>query len=341
MPTRNKTVSFTDDSTSIPLYDENRYENLSSNPVPQEQEFQILPTRADKVIARRDLDAPSDDGSNTQCARTLSDYMLIRLPGRGKDGDTMVFKWTINPSSIQVNYQSIDSRAMVRSGWVFGLWGDDCVEISMSGQSAGYYYSNGLTDTLKEFSLSYRNLLMLQNIVENNGFWFEGEDSCGTGPLAASSARKRIKYHEDVQLVYNNFIWYGMFQSISIESDAGVPFFDRFSLSFVAWKERFRKSSPYLDSIHNNLQRGHVRNAWKRYGTHQNSGTDQPVPPMSQADLVQSVPGGNPFMNSPNMSIGDVGNFGQLPNYNVGSLISAPPVQDPNSIPANSIFAKH
>lgn len=320
--------TITNDTTKIPLFDENRLYDAKPGSV---FEFRGLPTRADKVIYGRPGEGSADSSEYTK--RTLSDYMSIRMPGRGTDGDTLVFNWLINPSSIQVGYQTIDSRAMVRSGWTFGLWGDDCVEINMSGQSAGYYFCNGLTGVMKEFTLSHRNLLMLQNVFENNGYFFEGEEMGTIGNLNASYTRKRIKYHEDVQLIYNNFIWYGCFQHMSIESSADIPFRDTFSLTFLAWKERFRDSSPYRNSIQNNMQRGHVRNIWNRYWKSNNERTSP--------ETIQQVSGNNPFLEGGSQSASSPGTLYTNPfslpppaspeNYGVQQGVSANPLTPPSS----------
>lgn len=182
------------------------------------------------------------------------EYILIRLPRRGPGGSPMTFSFMVNPSSIHVNYTTVDSQSMVRSGWTFGVWGDNMIEITMEGSTGGYYFANGLEYSSKENTLAYRNLMSLMAIVCNNGNWFEGEEM---GSANDTYARMRIKSHEDVQLIYNNFIWYGMFTALTVSETADTPYRDTFSLSFTAWKERFRSSSPNLDSVHNGY-RGHT-----------------------------------------------------------------------------------
>ena len=94
-------------------------------------------------------------------------------------------------------------------------------------------------------------------VFENNGYWFEGEEA-NEGPLAPGFTRRRIKKHQDVQLVVANYIWYGMFDSLTLTLDAEHPYRAEFSLSFLAWKERTRQSSPYSQwGIQNNVERGH------------------------------------------------------------------------------------
>jgi hypothetical protein len=195
------------------------------------------------------------------------DYVVIRIPHRGVStsgqltNDTAIYRFLINPSTVQVNRQTIDAQAMTRAGWQIGVWGEDSLQISLSGKTAGQYFAFGLADMWQPYTESYRNLQQLQIVYENNGYWFEGEQA-GEGPLATDFARRRIKMHSDVELIVGNYMWQGMFDSLQIDQSAEEPWLMSFTLTFVAWKERFRKGSPYTDTIHNDMQRGHAYDAW-------------------------------------------------------------------------------
>lgn len=196
------------------------------------------------------------------------DYVIVRLYNRGiggngqPDGSPAVYRFLINPSQVVVNRQTLDGQALARSGWQIGVWGEDALNITLTGKTAGQYFSFGLTDAYQPFAESYRNLEQLQVVFENNGYWFEGEQAA-EGPLAASFSRRIIKMHADVELVVGNFIWYGMFDSLTVSQAAESPFLMNFQISFVAWKERFRQGSPYTDLIHNNIKRGHDYGTWQ------------------------------------------------------------------------------
>ena len=97
--------------------------------------------------------------------------------------------------------------------------------------------------------------MQLQQLFQNNGYWFEGEET-NEGPLAANYLRRRIKMHQDIELTVGNFIWYGMFDSMSLSQEATRPFTINFNLTFLVWKERFRSTSPYNNSIQNDIQGG-------------------------------------------------------------------------------------
>jgi len=205
------------------------------------------------------------------------DYVVIRLNNRGlggngqPDGTPAVYRFLINPSQVVVNRSTLDAQAFARSGWQIGVWGEDSLMINLSGKTAGQYFSFGLTDRYQPFSESYRNLEQLQVVFENNGYWFEGEQAA-EGPLAANGAgfstganftRRIIKMHADVELIVGNFMWYGMFDTLTISQNAETPFLMDFQITFVAWKERYRQQSPWPDTIHNDVKRGHDYGSWK------------------------------------------------------------------------------
>jgi hypothetical protein len=196
------------------------------------------------------------------------DYVYIRLQHRGVGTDKTptdlpaVYRFLINPNQVAINRTTLDGQAFARAGWQIGVWGEDSLQIQISGKTAGQYWSFGITDRYQQFTESYRNLVMLQTVFENNGYFFEGE-AAGEGPLAADWTRRRIKMQEDVELTIGNFVWFGMFESLSITQTADEPWLCSFNMSFIAWKERFRAGSPYQSLIANNVQRGHAYQAWK------------------------------------------------------------------------------
>lgn len=250
----------------------------------------ILPIRAEKRIIPSGVYIPSiqetfDQGSAAQgqfdtkridnsdfhislAKKNLTDYVKIRIPHRGVDVLTRQvaptqdaeFRFLINPRSVAISKQTVDTQAFTRGGWQFGVWGEDITQIRMSGTTAGSYFALGLTDEHQYYAQSYRNLLQLQQVFENNGYWFEGEEY-NEGPMAADYLRRRIRMHQDLELWVGNFMWSGMFESMNISQNADNPFQIEFELTFLAWKERYRDSSGYWNNLPNNVQRGHSYSA--------------------------------------------------------------------------------
>ena len=255
------------------------YAEISPTQLPIRGEKRIIPSFVDvsdtndQVTAGiRSNGSNADPNSNigvetndfliTAAMKPFVDYIVVLIPHRGTTNgvadpsQSAAFRFIINPATVQVNRTMVDAQSMTRAGWQFGVWGEDTVSISLSGQTAGQYFSLGTTDAFQSFTKSYRNLAQLVMVFENNGYWFEGEQA-GNGPLnAADFTRRRIKMHQDVVLVVGNFIWYGMFDQMTVSQDAEKPFLANFTINFTAWKERFRNSSPYIDNVHNDVARG-------------------------------------------------------------------------------------
>jgi hypothetical protein len=229
-----------------------------------------LPIRSEKLIMTSA--APAEDERSYHISPALrkhNKYVTVRLKGRGgKQGvfdatSTATYQFLISPSEVQIKRQTIDEQAFSRAGWQIGVWGEDFVEITLSGKTPGKYFmnyttvgvfGNGLTDYFSPFSASYRNLFALEVAFENNGYWFEGEQA----QARFGSSTKFIKAHQDVELTVGEFIWYGMFETLEISENAAAPYLADFHLGFVAWKERYHPTTPYWNALGGEVQRGHV-----------------------------------------------------------------------------------
>lgn len=219
-----------------------------------------LPIRTEKtILSSANPTASLDKDFHLSAAKkAYRDYVYVRLPGRGGstpgvfNASPATYNFLINPSEAQVQRQTIDEQSLTRSGWQIGVWGEDFLSISLRGKTPGKYFGNGLTDFYTPFTKSYRNLLALEIVFENNGYWFEGEQ------VANLSTYKRIKMHQDIELSVGEFIWHGMFETMETTEDADSPYLADFSLTFIAWRESFRNNTPYPNAIGGQVERGHV-----------------------------------------------------------------------------------
>jgi hypothetical protein len=218
-----------------------------------------LPIRSDKTVFSFPA-AVADANTQLTAARPslYTDYALIRIygrnpttPGTYSASDTATYHFLINPSDVQIARTTGDSQAFTRSGTVNGVRGEDPFVVSVSGKTPGKYYDFGTTDYYTEYSLSYRNLLALELLVENNGCWFEGEG------INQGTTARQIKMHGVMELVIGDFIWEGLFDSFQIAEDASSPFLVSYSLEFLVLRERFRSVSPYPNSIDGARYFGH------------------------------------------------------------------------------------
>jgi hypothetical protein len=235
----------------------------------------------------------------------LTDFVTIRILNRGQSASgnpdpttNATYRFLINPATVQIGRSTLDAQAFARSGWQFGVWGEDVVQITLNGKTAGQYWAFGLTDRYQPYTQSFRNLEQLQVVFENNGYWFEGEQ-VAEGPLANDFARRRIKMQQDVELTVGNFIWYGMFESLEITQSAENPFIVDFTLSFIAWKERFRPSSPYKNQILSSIQRG---NSYSNYAATQSNAPATGTTPATATQPPSGTPTGLAPQATPNVN---------------------------------------
>ncbi len=226
-----------------------------------------LPIRREKIVLVGTAEPVTDKTLTPASYQTTAalypyqQYARIRLAGRGGPqphlyipSSSAVYEFLINPSEVQIQRQTVDQQAFSRAGWQIGVWGEDFISINLHGKTPGKYFAYGTTDFYTEYTQSYRNLQALEMVVENNGYWFEGEQVQSN----LQQNVRRIKMHEDVELTVGEFVWSGMFEAMDISEDADSPFLATFSLTFIAWKERFRTGTPYPNSIGGEVQRGHV-----------------------------------------------------------------------------------
>jgi hypothetical protein len=272
----------------------------------------MLPTRAEKIVATGLLNVPVytslpqtapifENYETTAVEQSWSDYVTIRLAGRNPSmkgvyspSDWATYWFLINPSEVQINRTTADEQAFTRGGWQIGMLGEDFVTITLNGKTPGKYFQYGTTDFYTPATLSYRNLLALELVVENNGYWFEGEQVRSS--LTDMQIPKQIKMHADVELTVGEFVWYGMFETFEITEDADSPFMADFNLSFTAWKETFRNGTPYRNSIGGEVQRGHVPTRYSPaaslptasspYASTQNSGSSTNANTLISGDIM-------------------------------------------------------
>ncbi len=292
--------------------------------LPMRAEKRFIPESALSIIGDLAVSLPQTVKATPQTAdlfitaakQTFTDYVVVTIPHRGLDTKGNLnpalpasFRFLINPQTAQVSRNMEDAQTFARGGWQFGVWGEGLISVSLTGHTPGQYWTYGLTDGYSYFAESWRNLEQLTMVFENNGYFFEGEE-VNEGPLAPGYARRRIKKHQDVILTVGNFIWYGMFQDFSYTLDAEHPFRAEFHLSFLSWKERFRPSSPYFNSLPTNIQRGHS------YGAYAYAASEQPT---TSAGQNNSLPLGT---TNPTLSTVFTGVTGTPPSPNVN--VSSP-----------------
>ena len=283
---------------NTPSFDLTSVTKVGMLPVRGETRLVPVPMLASSVAPAPQLTVSGEDDSSqvptayeaiSFAKSTFTDYMTVSIPSRSSSKTdyyepNFTFRFLINPHTLSISHQTADSQSMTRGGWQFGIWGEELVELHMTGMTAGDYFQNGLTDQWEEYSLSYRNVAELMNVVMNNGYWFEGEEF-NPAWNAPDYTRKRIKSHGDVVVSVGNFIWNGMFTNMTHTQSAENPFYSVFDIGFIAWKERFVSGSPWLSAIRNSVYRGHSQELIISSAQSLNDSSSQAQVPQDQADI--------------------------------------------------------
>jgi hypothetical protein len=241
--------------------------------LPIRSERSVISTTAPTALTQTSGSAIPVGASDFQIVAALkpfTDYIVLRILHRGVNANgtptptlPAYFRFLINPHTVQISHQTQDTQTMTRDGWKFGVWGEAFTQITLSGKTAGQYFTLGTTDMFREFTESYQNLLELQSVFDNNGYFFEGElTPSSSGQVAPTLGKRHIKMHQDVEIFCGEIIWSGLFDRLTVTQSADDPFLSDFNLSFTAWKERYRRDSPYWNMLPNNVQRGHTYNAY-------------------------------------------------------------------------------
>jgi len=285
-----------------------------------------LPIRLQKKVYGKTGTASPSDYSLLKAKKAYTDYILIRIPGRGGTSNSptanknislvinnnsnydpassAVYRFLINPRDINISRQTLDEQAQSRAGWQIGLKGEDFIDIQISGKTPGRYFTAGLgsnyagDDHHFPGSESYRNLVALELFYENNGYWYEGEVA------GVKQSTKQIKAHSDVELSVGEFVWQGMFTSMSVSDSAQNPAFSDFKLGFAAWREAFNADSPYQNSIGGARHLGHY----------------PPVPLAPRAVTQGTVSYANPTTSVVDDGFGNT--LPGAPNDPIGSVVS-------------------
>lgn len=291
------------DISDTPIVRPQGNQDTTLNLLPTRGEKHLLPTSVSQVTSSQQRTGTLGLSAQTviqtaekiaAALEPLTDFITVRIQNRGTTSSgnpdpkqDAVYRFLINPAQVQINHTMLDAQAYARAGWQFGVWGEDFVRISLTGKTAGQYFALGITDTFAEYTESFRNLEMLIDTFENNGYWFEGEQAYGN-TNAINFTRRPIKMHQDVILTCKEFIWYGMFESLEVSQDADAPFYATYTLSFIAWKERFRSDSPYYNEIQNATQRGNAYQVYANLATP--STTSLPFPQTGLPTSLATTP---------------------------------------------------
>ncbi len=150
--------------------------------------------------------------------------------------DTPPLRMLVNPASFRVSGEKILSDGnWGRNGPIIEHWGDGQDKIEASGKVAAFYSLDahgvgpGLNRTARQYSKSYQNFLSQWLIYKNNGgIWLPD-------PIDTNSSKKtNLVLAGSVYLYYDDTLYVGSFDNITITENETAPFTLEYSFAFTA-----------------------------------------------------------------------------------------------------------
>lgn len=163
----------------------------------------------------------------------------------------------INPNNLDISNTSKVAPIRVRQtnsavkGYILHVHHDEMTELSMAGKSAMFYNEAGVSIENFQNSMAWNNVQNFLAIYKNNGFNYN--------KYPGYFGRSHIKSIGHVEIIYDNVIYKGHFNNMTLSQDEVNPFTIDFDLSFKAFSiidndsesrdilRKRRKSSYFTD----------------------------------------------------------------------------------------------
>lgn len=134
----------------------------------------------------------------------------------------------INPSEFSISYDHVSSSTKTRDGHIVENWGLEQPDVSASGKVGGFYadgyYDNGLATRGRQASAAYQSFMNLFKIYRQNGNIYNSEG--------------RIAVTGSVRILYDDVMYVGSFDELSISESEEEPFTFDYDFSFTV---RYRR----------------------------------------------------------------------------------------------------
>lgn len=141
----------------------------------------------------------------------------------------------VNPKSFKVSSEKIIADgSWGRNGPIIEHWGEGQDRIEASGTVAAFYSMDsynangpGLSRTARQFSTSYQNILAMWLIYKNNGgIWLQD-------PVSPNSRIQNLTVIGSVYLYYDEILYVGSFDNISLTESETTPYTLEYSFGFT------------------------------------------------------------------------------------------------------------
>ena len=163
------------------------------------------------------------DALNTQLSLLRSVPQLILL---------------VNPQEFKRSHENRTDFVKTRVGNIVHTWLEQPIKISASGVSAAQYaiyadMTGGLTNYNRINSIGYRNLMSLVMLYKNNGSLYDSPTGLKTTDGTAAAGDGSILIPGSMFIYYDDHVYIGSFDNLSITDAADKPHNMAYSFSFT------------------------------------------------------------------------------------------------------------
>lgn len=149
----------------------------------------------------------------------------------------------VNPNELNREFAKKVTPQLTRNGWVTEHWGDELTNISLSGTSGAFYVTTeGITRVNRNESRNYQEFMRLYSLFKKNGYTHSPQITTNR-----EEPSDRISTVGTVEIIYNNELLLGTFETFSFEEVADNPFVLTYNISMKI-ENIFKLQSAAVDS---------------------------------------------------------------------------------------------
>jgi hypothetical protein len=209
---------------------------------------------------------PSTSSTYMSAARTPTNYIPFVISLYKIDTDEALYPLNlmVNPNDIQYGHGKVVQGSYTRKGWVSSYWGSQMRTLTVSGNSAGFYYnpnqvmstvdglkikSGGLTNYSRRNSIAFANLLALISYYKRNGAFFLKDTAEQTYWRDGTS--RVIHVMDMVMVSYDQTDFIGSFNTFTLNDTAANPYRIEYNFEFIVGGIRGDKVEGHIHMADN------------------------------------------------------------------------------------------
>lgn len=177
----------------------------------------------------------------------------VSIYNQDSNEDKVALRFLVNPSDIAFGQTFVSSENYTREGWISTIWGKNQMTINANCTTAAFYvYGVGVSNYLRNFSVSFKNFATFIGMFKNGGYYyFRGEQN---KDLFNSDPGRVISVMDLIKISYDGVEYIGSFASLTIDEGSDTPYTIKFNFEFI------------VSGLRGEDAEGHLRRCTDQYG---------------------------------------------------------------------------